>query len=72
MTTEQDRYQIRVQGWIAERWAYWFDGMTIIYEGEDDVSAITILSGPVVDQVAFQGRSFPTSSRVWPGRGSPS
>jgi hypothetical protein len=58
---EQDRYQIRVQGWIGERWANWFDGMTMIYEGAEDDSPITILSGPVVDQAALRG----LLTRIW-------
>jgi len=53
--TEQDRYQIRVQGWIGERWANWFDGMTMIYKGAEDDSPITILTGPVADQAALRG-----------------
>jgi hypothetical protein len=52
---EQDRYQIRVQGWIGERWANWFDGMAMIYEGAEDDSPITLLTGPVVDQAALRG-----------------
>jgi hypothetical protein len=59
--TEQDRYQIRVQGWIGERWAKWFDGMTLIYESTEDDSPITTLTGPVVDQAALRG--FLT--RIW-------
>ena len=55
MIMEQDSYEIRVQGWIAKRWVYWFDGMTMTYEGADDDSAITILTGPIVDQVALRG-----------------
>ena len=51
---EQDRYQIRVQGWIGERWADWFDGMEITYEGSRDNSPITNLTGPVVDQAALR------------------
>lgn len=61
MMTEQDRYQIRVQGWIGEGWANWFDGMTMIYEGVDDDSSITILTGPVLDQAALRG----LLSKVW-------
>jgi hypothetical protein len=53
--TEHDRYQIRVQGWIGERWANWFDGMAMIYEGAEHDSPITILTGPVVDQAALRG-----------------
>ena len=52
--TEQDRYQIRVQGWIGERWANWFDGMTMAYEGTKDDSPVTILTGLVVDQAALR------------------
>jgi hypothetical protein len=51
---EQDRYQIRVQGWIGERWANWFDGMMLIHKGTKDDSPITILSGSVVDQAALR------------------
>ena len=58
---EQDRYQIRVQGWIGERWADWFDGMTMSYERAKDNAPITILTGPVVDQAAL--RSLLT--KIW-------
>jgi len=51
---EQDWVQIRVQGWIGERWASWFDGMAITYEGQNDGSAVTVLTGPVVDQAALR------------------
>ena len=54
-------YQIRVQGWIGERWADWFDGMTISYQGTEDNSPITTLVGPVVDQAAL--RSLLT--KIW-------
>jgi hypothetical protein len=59
--TEQDRYQIRVQGWVGERWANWFDGMTMVYEGAEDDSPTTILTGPVVDQAALRG----LLARIW-------
>jgi len=58
---EQDRYRVQVQGWIGERWANWFDGMTIAYEGAQDDSPITVLTGPVVDQAAL--RSLLT--KIW-------
>lgn len=51
---EQDRYQIQVQGWISERWANWFDGMAMTYQGTEDDSPITVLTGPVVDQAALR------------------
>jgi voltage-gated potassium channel Kch len=59
--TEQDGYQIRVQGWIGERWANWFEGMTMVYEGAEDDSPITILTGSVVDQAALRG----LLARIW-------
>ena len=58
---EQDRYQIRVQGWISERWADWFDEMTMSHERTKGNSPITTLAGPVVDQAAL--RSLLT--RIW-------
>jgi hypothetical protein len=59
--TEQDRYQIRVQGWIGERWANWFDGMKMTYEGTKGDSPITVLTGPVVDQAALRS----LLSKIW-------
>ena len=53
--TGQDKYQIRVQGWISERWANWFEGVTVIYEGAQDSSPITVLTSPIVDQAALRG-----------------
>ena len=58
---EQDRYQVQVQGWIGERWANWFDGMAMTYQGTEDDSPITVLTGPVVDQAAL--RSLLT--KIW-------
>ena len=52
---QQVRYQIRIQGWMGERWARWFDGFAITYEGSEEDSPITVLSGPVVDQAALRG-----------------
>jgi hypothetical protein len=59
--TEQDRYQIRLQGWIGRRWANWFDGMTMTYNGTESDSPITVLSGPVVDQAALRS----LLSKIW-------
>ena len=58
---EQDRYRIKVQGWIGERWAKWFDGMAMTYEGTEEDSPVTVLTGPVVDQAAL--RSLLT--KIW-------
>ena len=59
--TEQDWYQIRIQGWIGLQWTEWSDGMRIAYDGEKDNSPITFLSGPIVDQAAL--RSLLT--KIW-------
>ena len=48
---EPDRYEIRVRGHLAPRWAAWFDGMTLV--AQDDGS--TVIRGPVADQSALHG-----------------
>ena len=48
-------YQIQVQGWVSERWADWFDDMTITVRDEDDAPAVTTLTGTVADQAALLG-----------------
>jgi hypothetical protein len=48
---EPDRYAIRVQGHLAERWAAWFDDMTLTRQAD----GTTILDGPVADQSALHG-----------------
>ena len=58
---EQDGYQISVQGWIGPRWANWFDGMAMTYEGGADDSPVTVLSGLVADQAALRG----ILSKIW-------
>jgi hypothetical protein len=47
-------YQIQVQGVISQHWLGYFDEMKISVEGEDG-TAITTLSGQIVDQAALQG-----------------
>jgi hypothetical protein len=44
-------YQIRVQGHLSDRWAAWFDGLTI--ENRPDGEAV--LTGPLADQAALHG-----------------
>ena len=44
-------YEIRLQGSLDERWAAWFDGMSIAPEA----GGVTVLRGPVVDQAALHG-----------------
>jgi hypothetical protein len=53
--TEQITYQIRVQGWMGERWSSRFDDMTIVREGEPDGAPVTALTGLVPDQAALRG-----------------
>ena len=44
-------YEIRLKNHLEDRWAEWFEGLTITRE-EDSV---TLLTGPVVDQAALHG-----------------
>src|SRR5258708_15208205 len=48
---EPGRYEIRIKGHLDNRWADWFDGLTItlIDNGE------TRFTGPVADQAALYG-----------------
>ena len=59
--TEQDKVQIRIRGWIGKRWANWFDGLAMTYEGTEDDLPLTVLTGPVADQAALRG----ILSRIW-------
>jgi hypothetical protein len=45
------RYEIRLQGHLAPRWAAWFDGLSLTSERD----GTTALRGPVVDQAALHG-----------------
>jgi hypothetical protein len=42
-------YEIRIKGYLDQRWSAWFDGMTLTH----DANGETILSGLVVDQSAL-------------------
>jgi hypothetical protein len=44
-------YEIRLKGHLDDRWADWFEGLTITLEEDGD----TILTGPVIDQAALHG-----------------
>jgi len=48
---EPDRYEIRVKGHLADRWAAWFDDMTLTRQAD----GTTVLDGPVADQSALHG-----------------
>ena len=43
-------YQIRVKGFLDQRWADWFDGFEMQPDGDD-----TLLRGYVPDQAALHG-----------------
>ncbi|HEY2043609.1 MAG TPA: hypothetical protein VGH11_13100 [Jatrophihabitans sp.] len=49
--TDPERYEIRVTGHLARRWAAFFDGMTLT--PQDD--GTTVIHGPVADQSALHG-----------------
>ncbi len=44
-------YQIKIKGFLGDKWSDWFDGFTITHQGESE----TILVGPVIDQGALHG-----------------
>jgi len=48
---ESGLYEIRVKGHLDDRWAAWFEGLTITLEEDGD----TLLTGPVIDQAALHG-----------------
>jgi hypothetical protein len=48
---EPGLYEIRIKGHLEQRWADWFEGLTITLEENGD----TRLTGPVVDQAALHG-----------------
>ncbi len=47
----QEFYQITIKGHLDNRWADWFEGLTITLEDNGE----TLLTGPVVDQAALHG-----------------
>ena len=48
---EPGYYEIRIMGHLDDRWADWFEGMTITLETNGE----TRLTGPVADQSALYG-----------------
>jgi hypothetical protein len=48
---ESGLYEIRLKGHLNNRWADWFEGLTITLEDQGD----TLLTGLVVDQAALHG-----------------
>ena len=48
---QPELYEIRIKGHLDNRWAAWFEGLTITREDNGE----TCLTGPVVDQAALHG-----------------
>jgi len=48
---EPGRYEIRIKGHLDNRWATWFDGLTITRGDNGE----TLLTGPVLDQAVLHG-----------------
>ncbi len=48
---EAGRYEIRIKGHLDDRWANWFEGLTLSREDNGE----TRLTGPVADQTALHG-----------------
>ena len=44
-------YEIRLTGHLDERWAAWFDGLSVSHPGD----GTTVISGPIADQAALHG-----------------
>jgi hypothetical protein len=45
------RYEIRLEGHLDDRWAAWFDGLSLTHESD----GTTVIHGSVVDQAALHG-----------------
>lgn len=52
----EGNYEIKVQGKLDERWADWFNGLTIVSDGH-----VTTLTGLVADQAKLRG----ILSKIW-------
>jgi hypothetical protein len=48
---EPELYEIRLKGHLDDRWADWFEGLTITRAANGE----TLLAGPVADQAALHG-----------------
>jgi hypothetical protein len=54
-------YRIKVEGKIDASWSGWFAGMEIDCRQVAGESPVTVLDGPVLDQVALRG----LLGRIW-------
>jgi hypothetical protein len=50
-TPGSGRYEIRLAGHLEDRWAAWFDGLSLTHESD----GTTVIHGSVVDQAALHG-----------------
>ena len=48
---DRGRYAIRIKGHLDQRWAEWFEGLTLTPEP----AGTTLLEGPLADQAALHG-----------------
>jgi hypothetical protein len=48
---EPERYEIRLKGHLDDRWADWFDGLSLTHESD----GTTVLDGPLSDQAVLHG-----------------
>lgn len=48
---EAGRYEIRLKGHLADRWADWFDALVLTRESNGS----TLLAGSIADQAALHG-----------------
>ncbi len=48
---EDESYEIRIQGYLEDRWTDWFEGLTI----QREEVGTTLLSGRLPDQTALHG-----------------
>jgi len=48
---DTDRYEIRLEGQLDQRWTDWFEGFTLTNESD----GTTTLTGHVIDQAALHG-----------------
>jgi len=54
---EQKVFQIKVKGILDQSWSDWFNGMTITFEFENEITTLT----GVVDQARLRG----ILSKIW-------
>ncbi len=52
---EPNRYQIKVEGRLDQRWNDYFDGFSLATEPAPPHGTFTILTGTVTDQAALHG-----------------